>query len=331
MKESLISVIVPIYKVEAYLSRCVDSIINQTYKNLEIILVDDGSPDNCPIICDEYAMIDNRIKVVHKENGGLSDARNAGMNVATGKYISFVDSDDWIEPNMLEVLCKKAYENDFDIVSGGVMMVWNDDTPSKMLTNLNGDVDFYNTEEALENFINSRNIIQTVWNKLYKYSVIKDIPFPSGKINEDEYWSWQVVANSDKIASLECPLYNYLQRNGSIMQGGSKFNPMNVIEAKCERIEYIRNKYPRLYDICSVDLLYCCLFQAQRAKLLLPNDKYKEYIKQIRKTTKKYPVSKEYYKNISYAKKIRISSIKNAFGLVCWLQNKKNIGNESNI
>ena len=110
-----ISVIVPVYKVEKYLDKCVESIVNQTYKNLEIILVDDGSPDNCPAMCDEWAEKDERIRVIHKENGGLADARNAGMDIATGDYIGFVDSDDWIEPNMYEVLLKNALKYDADI------------------------------------------------------------------------------------------------------------------------------------------------------------------------------------------------------------------------
>ena len=115
-----ISVIVPVYKVEKYLDRCVESIVNQTYKNLEIILVDDGSPDNCPVMCDEWAEKDERIRVIHKENGGLADARNAGMNIATGDYIGFVDSDDWIEPNMYEVLLKNALKYDADISRCGL-------------------------------------------------------------------------------------------------------------------------------------------------------------------------------------------------------------------
>ena len=111
----LISVIVPIYNVEKYLARCVDSIVNQTYKNLEIILVDDGSPDRCPQMCDDYAEKDSRIKVVHKKNGGLSDARNAGMAVATGEYISFIDSDDWIETSMFELLLNNIFQYDCEI------------------------------------------------------------------------------------------------------------------------------------------------------------------------------------------------------------------------
>ena len=123
MSQPLISVIVPIYKVEEYLDRCVESLINQTYKNLEIILVDDGSPDNCPQMCEAWAQKDSRIKVVHKENGGLSDARNAGFEVATGDIISFIDSDDWIEPEMFETMLSQMEKDDSDIVSCGVNWV----------------------------------------------------------------------------------------------------------------------------------------------------------------------------------------------------------------
>ena len=115
--KSLVSVIVPIYKVEKYLNKCVDSIINQSYKNLEIILVDDGSPDKCGEICDKYAEKDSRVKVIHKENGGLSDARNAGIDIAKGDYLLFVDSDDWITSNICEVLIKNANDNLSDIIA----------------------------------------------------------------------------------------------------------------------------------------------------------------------------------------------------------------------
>ena len=126
--QPLISVIVPIYNVEKYLDRCVGSIINQTYKNLEIILVDDGSPDNCPQMCDDYAKKDSRIKVVHKENGGLSDARNAGMKVATGEYVSFIDSDDYISLDFYETLLETIVDNDSDIVECSVVKFYEDNS-----------------------------------------------------------------------------------------------------------------------------------------------------------------------------------------------------------
>ena len=142
-----ISVIVPVYKVEAYLDKCISSIANQTYRNLEIILVDDGSPDNCPAMCDTWAEKDSRIRVIHKTNGGLSDARNAGMAIATGELMTFVDSDDWIAPDMCEHLYQRLAGDNSDIATCGVQMVWEDKTPSRTLTRESSCV--LNQEEAM--------------------------------------------------------------------------------------------------------------------------------------------------------------------------------------
>ena len=188
--QPLISVIVPIYNVEDYLDRCVDSIINQTYKNLEIILVDDGSPDNCPKMCDDYAKIDNRIKVVHKENGGLSDARNAGMKVATGEYVSFIDSDDYVSLDFYETLLQTMIDNDSDIVECGVVKFYENGkfdeySDDQMIKN-------FNTVDGLEGLINENSFHQYVWNKLYKSSIALDIPYEVSKLNEDEFWTYQI-------------------------------------------------------------------------------------------------------------------------------------------
>ena len=148
---SLLSVIVPIYNVEDYLNRCVDSIINQTYKNLEIILVDDGSPDNCPQMCDDYAKKDSRIRVVHKENGGLSDARNAGMKVATGEYVSFIDSDDYISLDFYETLFQTMVDNDSDIVECSVVKFYENEKFDEYSDDLK--VTNYETVDALDGLI----------------------------------------------------------------------------------------------------------------------------------------------------------------------------------
>ena len=171
----LISVIVPVYKVEKYLDRCVESIVNQTYKNLEIILVDDGSPDNCGAMCDNWAEKDSRIKVIHKENGGLSDARNAGMNTATGDLMGFVDSDDYISPDMYQLLYENMLENNSDISACGVQIVFEDDRPANLLTKDSNIV--LNTGEAMKAIIEESYLKQPVWYKLYKTELIKDIPF----------------------------------------------------------------------------------------------------------------------------------------------------------
>ena len=192
MSQPLISVIVPIYKVEEYLDRCVESLVNQTYKNLEIILVDDGSPDNCPKMCDDWAKKDSRIKVVHKKNGGLSDARNAGFEVATGDIISFIDSDDWIEPEMFETMLSQMEKDDSDIVSCGVN--WVEENGSVIRTVTVSEDSVRDTHTAMQELINDNRVKQHVWNKLYKYDMIKDIPFEKGKYHEDVFWSYQIEA-----------------------------------------------------------------------------------------------------------------------------------------
>lgn len=330
--DSLISVIVPIYNVEKYLQRCVDSIINQTYRNLEIILVNDGSPDNCPKMCDDYAKKDSRIKVVHKENGGLSDARNVGMEVATGEYISFIDSDDWIELNMIELLYNNLIETDSDISSGGIRMVWEGSASSRLLMSINEDdlFVFNSSEEALRELIEGNKVVQTVWNKLYKTLVLRDVIFPVGKINEDEYWSWQVFAKAKRVVSIGFPVYNYLQRGGSIMRSG-KYNPFYVIEANSIRYNYVLDNFPNLVDLCCEKGLYNCLYQAQRSKLLLSKKKYNNYIKKIRQEVKVYKPRKSFLGTLSFKKKIRLLSIYYCFGIVCGIQNILGIGNESNI
>lgn len=329
-RKPLISIIVPIYKVENYLNRCVESIINQTYQNLEIVLVDDGSPDKCPQMCDAWANKDIRIKVIHKENGGLSDARNAGMRVAHGDFISFVDSDDYIEPDMLSKLYTAILSFDCDVASCRVNMVW-DNKPSKPLTPSIETTVFQNNKDAMRDLINGNHLIQTVWNKLYKRTIISKIEFPVGKINEDEFWSWKVIAASNRIVCINPLLYNYYLREGSIMQGGVAFNPMPVLEGKFARNKFIENKMPELKDISRIDLLYSCLFQAQRSKMLLPKDKNKEFYKKIKMMVGHCCPGAEYIKSLSIKKRLRIESIYRCFGLVYLIQNTLGIGKESNI
>ena len=209
-----ISVIVPIYKVEKYLKRCVDSIINQTYKNLEIILVDDGSPDNCGRICDEYAKTDDRIRVIHKENGGLSDARNAGIDIASGEYLSFIDSDDWVDENFINLLYKNIVENDADIAITGITCVY-DDKSEDMYIPAQGCI---NNIRALE-LLNETGYVYMVvaCNKLYKKKMFDNIRYPKGRINEDELVIHKIFYEADKICLLTDKNYYYYQRTDSIM------------------------------------------------------------------------------------------------------------------
>ena len=197
--EDLISIIVPVYNVEKYIKKCIDSIINQTYKNLEIILVDDGSPDNCGKICDEYAEKDKRIKVIHKENGGLSDARNAGIKIARGCYIGFVDSDDWIDKNMYEKLYKTLKEKDADIACCKLIRYKN--TIEKISKKFDGRIVEYDQRQYIKKFfkIDSQECVYYAWNKLYKRQVIDKEQYPIGLTSEDVVGTYKALLKCKKI------------------------------------------------------------------------------------------------------------------------------------
>lgn len=267
---SLISIVVPIYNVEQYLQKCVDSLINQTYKNLEIILVDDGSPDNCPKICDEYAKQDSRIKVIHKENGGLSDARNAGMNIATGEYISFIDSDDWIKSEMIEDMYNRMIEDNSDLVSSGVLWVDEDGVEIRNATVSENCV--LNTEQAMSELINDGKLKQHVWNKLYKADLIKNIPFDKGKYHEDVFWSYKVIGEAKRISIEKNSYYFYVQRSESIM--GEKYSAkrLDALDAMELRCEYMKERFPKLYNNALAVYIGSCMYHLQLA-LIAGTDK----------------------------------------------------------
>ena len=272
--DSLISVIVPIYNVEKYLDRCVDSVINQTYKNLEIILVDDGSPDNCPKMCGDYAKKDSRIKVVHKKNGGLSDARNAGMKVATGEYVSFIDSDDYISLDFYETLLQTIVDNDSDIVECSVVKFYEDNNFDEYSDDLK--VTNYDTLYALDGLINENPFKQHVWNKLYKSSVALDIPYAVGKLNEDEFWTYQVFGKAKKVTRINKTMYYYFQRGSSIMGNGYNIKRLDALEGKMNRQAYIEKNFPTLATKAKVDLYGSCIFAYQSVlKFMSGKDKKK--------------------------------------------------------
>ncbi len=221
MKENLISVIVPVYKVELYLKKCVDSLLNQTYKNLEIILVDDGSPDNCPKICDEYAKKDNRIKVIHKKNGGLSSARNAGLDIAKGDYIAFVDSDDYVHSDYINKLYNQVKKDGSSLAICGVQIV-NENGTNLDSSKFDIKSKFIPEVEKF-NLLFLENSISPIvaWNKLYSAEIWKDLRYPNGKIHEDEFVIFDVLNNAKNgVSVLSEKLYYYLVRENSIM--GSK-------------------------------------------------------------------------------------------------------------
>ena len=219
MIHPLVSIIITIYKVEPYLSRCLDSILNQTYTNLEIILVDDGSPDACPQICDEYAAKDKRIVVIHKENGGLSDARNAGLDICKGEYISFVDSDDWVDDKYIEELIKPNSKNQYDIVIADYQQS-NEPFDSRHILlkagSLNGNHKIISAYCHLQ-------YPPCAWAKLYNAAFIKEnqLKFCKGILYEDQLWSCQQAVLAKQIFILSNKIYYYTIRDNSIMRSNN--------------------------------------------------------------------------------------------------------------
>lgn len=241
-KEPLISVIVPIYKVEKYIEKCVKSIINQEYQNLEIILVDDGSPDNCGKICDDYEKIDSRIKVIHKQNGGLSSARNAGIDVAKGEYIGFVDSDDFIEPFMYKNLINVILSQKCRLAVCGINYVFEDGHVVKKTEEGNDDVMEF--ERAITEMNTYRLFDMGAWSKLYDASLFDNIRFPEGKLSEDFYIMFKIFDRAQKVAFVSKPAYNYLQRQNSISRN-VKIN-RDFEYAAFEQMKYLDEYYPQL-------------------------------------------------------------------------------------
>lgn len=261
----MISVIIPVYRVEPYLDRCVQSIVEQTYTNLEIILVDDGSPDHCPAMCDAWAERDSRIKVVHKKNGGLSDARNAGMKLATGEYIVFVDSDDWVSDRYVQELYEAACATGSDICECEIIK-----TDGKLVLeeiNARSTPVCYAPEKALELLIQDTVFHQYVWNKIYRNTCLKGISFLPGKINEDEFWTYQIFGRANRVTKIEKRLYYYFQRSGSIMNSGYSLKRLDALEAKLERQAYIDCKFPALGGTSRANLLGSCVYSGQMALL----------------------------------------------------------------
>ncbi|MDO5137903.1 MAG: glycosyltransferase family 2 protein [Oscillospiraceae bacterium] len=240
----LISVIVPVYKVEPYLRQCVDSILKQTYRNIEIILVDDGSPDQCPNICDEYANRDTRVKIIHKKNGGLSDARNAGLEIAEGDYISFIDSDDWIEETMLEELLQAALKYKAEISCCSFIM----HTGEKSTEEFDyGPERVILAEEAMFDTFYTNNVNVVVWNKLFIAELFKRVRFPKGEIHEDNAVFCQVTGAANRVAFIDLKGYHYRQRLDSIVNRGYSSQSRIVLWKDLKRMRiYLSKNYPDL-------------------------------------------------------------------------------------
>jgi len=241
----LISVIVPVYNVEEYLPRCVDSILAQTYRNLEVILVDDGTKDNSDQICDAYAAKDSRIKVIHKKNGGLSSARNAGMDIAKGEYFGFVDSDDWIEPETYETMLGLALKHDAKMVCGGRYDV-DSATGEKKVGLCPRKEEVISGVDMLGRVFLWDQCDSAAWDKLYHRSLFQEIRYPSGLICEDVAIFYRLVELTEKVVLCDKPLYNYYHREGSITTSKISEKTFHFQQHTDIIFPYIQKKYPEI-------------------------------------------------------------------------------------
>lgn len=256
-KKKIISIIIPVYNAEKYLKRCINSIILQTYKDLEIILINDGSEDNSSKICDEYACIDNRIKVIHKENGGPSLAREAGVKIATGEYIAFVDADDYIDFDMFEILVNEA-EKGLDIVQCGFRKV----SPNgEVLETIElKPINISSTFECSLYYASQINTTNFLWNKLYKAELFKDIIFPKLYAGEDSCILTQIYASAKRIANIKGSFYNYVMTPNSLCRQAFSEKKLDNIEAGKFMYNFYFKRYP---ELCGFSALHICSYAAR--------------------------------------------------------------------
>lgn len=299
-KQPLISIIVPIYNVEKYLEKCINSLLSQTYKNIEIILVDDGSPDLCPQIVDRYKNTYEMIKVFHKENGGLSDARNFGLKHAKGEYIGFVDSDDYIEPEMYESLIKGMIRNNCLLGECGVKCIYKD----KIIANYSNKSYVLNTKDAVKKYYSTKipnKIPRTaVWSKLFHKSLLINKLFPTGHIHEDYSLIMKCMIEAKRIYYIEKPLYNHIYTNSSSITS-AKFRREDLYkQIQFEKIINIikETKDDELLNLAKIDYYNLCLQFFYRC-FYNDFDEYKSY-KQILISNKKEII------NLNFRKKDKI-------------------------
>lgn len=241
-ENTLISIIIPVYNVEEFIDKCIKSVINQTYKDLEIILVDDGSPDNCGNICDKYAKEDQRIKVIHKENGGLSDARNIGIHNATGKYITFIDSDDYVELDYIEYLYGLIQKYNVDISFCGYTVCYEN---RKHKTKALSKEYKYSKMQAYKEILYAKNFEVSAWAKMYLTEHFKDICYPKGKIFEDNDTTYKLIDKNEFVAVGFESKYNYMIRTESITKKEFTEKQLYLIEASDHMCNYL-SKYKQL-------------------------------------------------------------------------------------
>ena len=318
----LISVIVPVYKVEAYLDKCISSIVQQTYTNLEIILVDDGSPDNSGEICDRWAVNDDRIRVIHQKNAGGGAARNAALDIVRGEFIAFVDSDDYIAPDMYKYLYGLLIQG-ADIAECGHVDAFDDNAS---FDNADAKVVTYAVQEAMTEHIQDRIFRQLIWNKLYRRELIADIRFPVGNRIDDEFWTYRVIANARRLARSSCNMYAYRQQPGSVMHRAFDMTRLQAVDAKCQRLELLRERFPALLPQARKNLWYTCLYLGQMSLLHMPKEDKRKAFEKLSAALKQYPLTRGDKRSLPLKQKVWAILSDISFTAACKLRNSLKIG-----
>lgn len=293
--KDLISVVLPIYNVQNYLKECIETVIHQTYTNIEVILVDDGSTDDSSKICDAYKQQDERIKVIHKKNGGLSDARNTGLKNAKGKYICFIDSDDYISQTYIEELYHLIEQNHAQIAMCSFQKV---DEKGEIIAKEKIKTETLSGIEFLEK-LNDRKIFPAsivAWNKLYDIRLFDNILYPYGKLHEDEYTTYKLCYIADKIAITSSPLYYYRTVQTSIMNRSFNKKRLDIIEALEERMQFFyEKKEQKLYELAQIQYETTLMIYYIYCKLHLEHSKeiQEEILKKYKENYKEAIKSKE--------------------------------------
>ena len=289
MNDPLISVIMPVYKAQAYLERSVGSIRNQTYRNLEIILVDDGSPDQSGEMCDRLAQEDSRIRVLHVKNGGPASARNAGLDAMTGEYVTFVDSDDDIIPEMFRNLFDLCMEHQADVVCCGTVKV-NDQGPCGYFNENLDDFLILNKKEAVRELLENSRVTDSLWDKLYHRSIFDGLRMIEGVLYEDFDILCQCIHRANRVVYTGKPMYHYYLSQNSVMRSAFKVKQFDIMDMSRKRLVFLQQEYPEFMDVARskhVELGLEMLYRSRAARDCKPIRE--ELKKELRQMLKDHP------------------------------------------
>ena len=308
MNKTMITIVLPVYNVEKYIRRCIDSILNQTFNNYELIIIDDGSTDNSGYICNQYKKLDNRIKIVHQDNKGLSNARNKGIELSNSKYITFIDSDDYIDNKYLEVLYSIMINNNADIViCNHIKIKENENNNATIIDNYNEEI--ITKEETYRRMNLGINIGMAVWSKLYKTDIFKNNKFLNNKLYEDIFIINDIIESTNKIVVTNYNGYYYLLRNNSITNSPMDYKHLDLINATKKYKDYMIKYYSNISE-SSIRRYVLANYLIYRKAI--QNKLYKKEYKEIRKEILKY--KKNILKSNLYSTKIKLQTIILLFG-----------------